>query len=51
MAIVGKDTAQLLVMSVNLAVPNTGEFTQITASTNFDDGDQESEQRPLIEYD
>ena len=30
-------------------VPYTGEFTQITTSTNFDDGDQESEQRPLIE--
>ena len=35
----------------NFAIPYTGEFTQITASANFDDGDQESEQRPLIEYD
>ena len=32
----------------NFAVPYTGEFTQITASTN---SDRESEQRPLIEYD
>ena len=33
----------------NFAVSYTGEFTQIT--TQFNDGDQRSEQRPLIEYD
>ena len=58
-AIHGKDTAATNPAScrvsqpsyTNFAVPYTGEFTQITASTNFDDGDQRSEQRPLVEYD
>ena len=58
-AIDGKDTAANNPAScrvsqpsyTNFAVPYTGEFTQITASINFDDGDQESEQRPLVEYD